>query len=133
MRHYGLRAPTEQREQVVDQSALRGSAGDGGLENVEVTDLLDAAHGLLCFQSVNGCLNRRIGWPAFFGKRLLNLPDGNLSLTPQRVHDLKFELCQFGFRHFLHLLHTYVMLLHEYVCQGFSSGRSSVNFGSSTG
>jgi hypothetical protein len=82
-----------QAQSNVEQSPLRGITGDSGLKNVEVTDLLDASHGSLCLQPINGCLNRRVGWPTFFGKRFLNFPNGSLALTPQRIHDLKFELC----------------------------------------
>src|SRR5437764_6716616 len=54
VRHHRLRAPTEEREQIIDQLALRGITGNRRRENVEVPDLLDPAHSLYCFQSING-------------------------------------------------------------------------------
>ena len=52
MRHHGLGAAAEQAQELVDQSALRGVAGDDGFEDVGVADFLDAADGLLGFQVV---------------------------------------------------------------------------------
>ena len=92
MRHYRLCAPTEERQQVVDQLPLRGIAGDRSFENVKVTHLPDATHSILRFQAINGCLDRCLGRSAFFGESLLNLADGGLALTPQHLHDLKLEL-----------------------------------------
>jgi hypothetical protein len=40
VRHYRLRAPAEDAEQIVDQAALRGIAGDDCFEDVSVAEFL---------------------------------------------------------------------------------------------
>src|SRR5580700_6000255 len=99
VRHDGLRAPAKQRQQVVDQPTLRHITGDRSLKNVEVANLLDAPHGFLPFQTIDGGLNRCVGRPAFFGERFLNLADRGIAAGPQRLHDLQLKLRQFGFAH----------------------------------
>src|SRR5258708_989301 len=101
MRHYGLGAPAEERKQVVDQLPLRGIAGYRGFENMEVTDLPDAADGFLSFEAINGGLDGRVSWSVLFGKSFLDLADRGLALNPQGLHDLKFELRSFRLCHFL--------------------------------
>src|SRR5208337_3037203 len=92
VRHHGLSAPAEQRQQVVDQPPLRGVAGDCRCENVKITDFPGATQGLLPFQTINGSLDGRVGWSVPLGKCFLNFANGGLAPSPQRLHDLKFEL-----------------------------------------
>src|SRR5208283_2388547 len=49
--HDGLRAAAKESEKVVDQFALRGFARDGSLEDVKITDFLDAPHSFVCLGS----------------------------------------------------------------------------------
>src|SRR6267378_3238116 len=81
---------------------------------------------LLCFQAIHGRLNRRVGWSAFFGKGFLNLTDGGSALTPQRLHDLKFELRQFGFSHFVLYYACVLPYYYNSCCQVFFYGQTSV-------
>src|SRR5208283_731919 len=113
MRHDRLSASPEQRQQVIDQFSLGGVAGERGLEDVKVTDLLDATNGLFPFQAINRGLDGGVSWSAFFGESFLDLADGGLALTPKSLHDLKFELCQFWFGHF-RLYYKY--MTHYYIC-----------------
>ena len=84
MRHDGLSAPAEQRQQIVDQPPLRGVAGDCRFENVKIADFLDAAQSLLPFQTINGGLDGRVGGPVLLGKCFLNFANGGLAPSPQR-------------------------------------------------
>ena len=59
---------------------------------METANLLDAAHGILSFQAINGGLDGRVSWSVLFGKSFLDLADRGLALNPQGLHDLKFEL-----------------------------------------
>jgi hypothetical protein len=106
MRHDGLRPAAEQAEQVVDDAPLSGGAGDDGLENVGVADLLDAPDGVLALEPVHGRLNRGVGGPTGLGKGLLDLTDRRRSPGPEDVHDLQLEFRQAARGH-----------LHSYVCQ----------------
>src|ERR1700722_11737778 len=114
MRHYWLRASSEEREQVVDQAALCGVARDGCRENVKVTDLSDALHDILGFEPVHSGLDRRISRLAFFGEGILNLANRRFTASPQCFHDLELELGKFRRRHVV-LLCLYEYLLHLYV------------------
>ena len=61
-------------------------------QNVKVSDLLHAAHGLFRFQSVYRCLDRGVGRPVLFRKSFLNFPDGSLP----RVHSASM-ICSSSF------------------------------------
>src|SRR6202044_3541913 len=89
----------EESQQVVDQLSLGGVARDRGFEDVEITDLLYSAHGILGFEAVNRGLDRGIGRPVLFRKGFLNFSDGGAAARPQGVHDLELELCQLGLGH----------------------------------
>src|SRR6266481_5911136 len=86
--HYGLSAIAEEREQVIDQFSLRGITRDRGFKNVEVTHLLDPAHGLFGFETIDGCLDGGIGRTLFFWKGFLHFANGGLALGPQCLHYL---------------------------------------------
>src|SRR6185312_1006180 len=51
VRHDRLRASTEQTKELVNQPALRSMAGDDGLKNMSIADLLHAAQYLLLFHA----------------------------------------------------------------------------------
>src|SRR6266481_1046352 len=68
---------------------------------MKVADLFDAAYSFLPFQAINGCLDRGIGWPVFFGKSFLNFANGGIAASPQRLHNLQLQLRQFRFGHVL--------------------------------
>src|SRR5271168_85426 len=99
MRHHRLRVPAEERQQIVNQPALRGIPGYGRFKNMEVAHFLDAAQSLLSFQPIDGGLNGGVGWPVAFWKCLLDLADGSGAAGPQRIHDLKLEFGQLGLSH----------------------------------
>ena len=102
MRHYGLRAPAEQRQQVVDQPPLRGVARDGRFENVKIADFFDAAQSLLPFQAINGGLDGCVGGSFLLGESFLDFANGGLAPCPKLLHDLKFEFGQLRFAHIVY-------------------------------
>src|SRR5437867_2232985 len=68
-------------------------ARDDRLEDVRVSDLPHAAHGLLPLQAVDRRLDRRVGG-AWRRKRLLDFADGGLPVGPKGFEDLQLELAE---------------------------------------
>src|SRR3954468_12999395 len=71
--HEQIGPAAEYTEDFIDKSPLYRRAGNRGLEDMGVADLLGPAQGFLCLKSINRCLHGRVGRPIRFGKRLLNL------------------------------------------------------------
>src|SRR6266581_2555070 len=71
------------------------TAGDQGLENMRVADLLGAAHRLLKFEAIHHGLHGGVGGPFLFRKRFLQFTDGGWALGPESLHDPEFQPGQF--------------------------------------
>ena len=92
MRHDRLCAPSEQRQEVVDQFSLRKFAGNSCFKDMEVPHLPHAAPCLFTFPPINQRLKSSRKLTLFFGKCLLNFADLRSALLPQNLHNLEFHL-----------------------------------------
>src|ERR1700677_3557718 len=99
MCHQELCTATEERQQVIDQSPLGGIAGDGGREDMKISDLFYSPHRLLSFQPVNGGLDCCVGRLTFLGKIILNFADRGLASRPKYLHNPEFQLRKLGCSH----------------------------------
>ena len=69
---------------------LRGVARDDGFEDVGVADFFDAAHGLFCFEAIDGGLDSGVGGAVGFREGFLDFADGDFAVVPEGLHDLEF-------------------------------------------
>src|SRR5579863_7344314 len=76
LRHHGPGAAVEERQQIVEEAALRRGTRDAGGEDVEVADFFHAAHHTLGFKPVNRGLHGGVGRALLGWERLLELADG---------------------------------------------------------
>src|SRR5579864_7845474 len=70
---------------------LCGAAGDQGLENMGVADLLGAAHGLLEFEAIDHGLHGGIRGPLRFRERFLQFTDGGRAPAPEGLHNPELQ------------------------------------------
>ena len=92
----GWHPAAEQGQEVVDQPALGGVAARHRLEDMGVADLAGTAQHLLGLQPVRPW---SAPWCRQAGPRaeaLLDVTDRRRARGPQRLHDLEFQLAQFG-------------------------------------
>lgn len=116
MRHDRLRAAAEQAQQFVDQPAFGNVSRDDSFKNVSVADLPDAAEHFLALHAIDRGLYGGVRRLDAFAEGLLNFPDGGRAASPEGVHDLQFEFCEFCQGLWSHLLqHMYVKRLRVYL------------------
>src|ERR1700722_17836276 len=90
--HYWPRLAAKDRQQLIDQRALRRLARDHRRKDVEVTDLPQPLYRFLLFHAIDHLLDRRIPRPLLLRKRLLHLANRSFILCPERFHDLDLKL-----------------------------------------
>jgi len=89
-----LRSPAEQCQKIVDQTSLRGLAGNRRIENMKIADFPDAACGFFPLEAVNGRLDGRVRRPVLLRKGFLDLAYGARAAGPARASGLQFALSQ---------------------------------------
>src|SRR6185437_8713310 len=89
VRHDGLRAPAQQRQKIVHQAAVGGTARDDGFKDVGIADLARAPHRDLRFEAIHRGLHGGVGRRA--GQVLLNFANGKRAARPEHFQDAQLE------------------------------------------